>query len=153
MFNHKIYYLFIAIGLIALYRKFNKSNLTSDGKEKKYPPSPPTYLPLGIGYLIDLASNYNHIFPIYNRWIKETNNSKTISTFVFGNPAIMILEPDCVQHVLAKNWTNYEKGPRFIDSFNDLLGNGIFNSNGDEWKFHRSAARPHFQRYIFIFIY
>lgn len=32
---------------------------------------------------------------------------------------------------------------RILDTF---LGSGIFNSDGDAWKFHRSMTRPFFNR-------
>lgn len=41
--------------------------------------------------------------------------------------------------VLA-NFSNYVKGPQFNDVMYDLLGHGIFNANGDQWKWQRKTA-------------
>lgn len=37
-------------------------------------------------------------------------------------------------------------GPQFRSTFDSLLGTGIFNSDGDAWKMHRSMTRPFFTR-------
>lgn len=38
------------------------------------------------------------------------------------------------------NFENYIKGPEFHASLNDLFGDGIFNANGEEWKYQRKTA-------------
>ncbi|KAG9006477.1 hypothetical protein FRB93_008605 [Tulasnella sp. JGI-2019a] len=40
----------------------------------------------------------------------------------------------------------YLLGSAFKGSFDSVLGVGIFNSDGDTWKFHRSMTRPFFAR-------
>lgn len=42
-------------------------------------------------------------------------------------------------HRLA-NFENYIKGPEFHSGMMDLFGDGIFNANGEEWKFQRKTA-------------
>lgn len=71
--------------------------------------------------------------------------------------------PEYIKIVLATDFANYEKGtspcPMHAESnhhastgeeFNtvvaSLLGNGVFSSDGDMWKFHRSMTRPFFSR-------
>jgi cytochrome P450 len=41
---------------------------------------------------------------------------------------------------LLGNFKNYLKGPKFNSSLHELLGNGIFNANGEKWKYQRKAA-------------
>ncbi len=52
---------------------------------------------------------------------------------VLGQPNfIIVTDPDCVKHVLLDNFDNYEKS--FLrDRSHELLGNGIFNVDGDPW--------------------
>lgn len=38
------------------------------------------------------------------------------------------------------------KGKHFINQCFDMLGVGVFNSDGDMWKFHRAMTRPFFSR-------
>eukprot|EP01120_Amphizonella_sp_Union-15-10_P001665 TRINITY_DN11816_c0_g1_i1.p1 TRINITY_DN11816_c0_g1~~TRINITY_DN11816_c0_g1_i1.p1 ORF type:complete len:470 (+),score=66.38 TRINITY_DN11816_c0_g1_i1:57-1466(+) len=65
----------------------------------------------------------------------------TISVYnVIGVRTIWALEPECVKHILKTNFNNYIKGASFRKMFNDLLGDGIFNTNGDSWKSQRKVA-------------
>ncbi|KAJ7054373.1 cytochrome P450 monooxygenase pc-3 [Mycena amicta] len=54
---------------------------------------------------------------------------------------ILTTEPEYIKIVLATDFANYEKG--CMDS---VLGTGVFNSDGEMWKFHRAATRPFFNR-------
>ncbi|KAG6377923.1 cytochrome P450 [Boletus reticuloceps] len=40
--------------------------------------------------------------------------------------------------------SSYVKGDKFKETADSLLGTGVFNSDGDIWKLHRSMARPFF---------
>lgn len=55
-------------------------------------------------------------------------------------------EPLHVKAILATNFDAFEKGPVVFDQFKSLLGVGVFNSDGEMWKFHRSITRPFFSR-------
>jgi len=48
--------------------------------------------------------------------------------------------------VLSTNFDDYEKGEFQRVVAGDLLGTGIFLSDGDRWRFHRSMARPFFSK-------
>ncbi|KAL1680385.1 cytochrome P450 [Schizophyllum commune] len=54
--------------------------------------------------------------------------------------------PEHIKLILATDFANYEKGPRFRFNMRSVLGTGVFNSDGDMWKFHRSMTRPFFTR-------
>ncbi|KIY63685.1 cytochrome P450 monooxygenase pc-2 [Cylindrobasidium torrendii FP15055 ss-10] len=54
--------------------------------------------------------------------------------------------PDHMQAMLATQFSNFEKGAWFQKSMHSFLGVGVFNADGDMWKFHRSMARPFFSR-------
>ncbi|THU78317.1 hypothetical protein K435DRAFT_888150 [Dendrothele bispora CBS 962.96] len=38
------------------------------------------------------------------------------------------------------------QGPILYDQFGSLLGSGVFNSDGEMWKFHRTVTRPFFSK-------
>ncbi|KAG6861420.1 hypothetical protein C0995_000260 [Termitomyces sp. Mi166 len=59
---------------------------------------------------------------------------------------IFTFEPDHVKAILATQFDNFEKGPIFRSQFTTLLGTGVFNSDGEMWKFHRSMTRPFFTK-------
>ncbi len=50
---------------------------------------------------------------------------------------LVLVEPADVHHILKANFENYVKGTHFLAAFEPLLGNGIFNINGPEWKQQR----------------
>lgn len=52
--------------------------------------------------------------------------------------------PDDIQHVLVNNNTNYVKGFQFQRTLGPLLGNGLLNSEGEEWRRNRHLIQPAF---------
>ncbi|KMZ72076.1 hypothetical protein ZOSMA_16G00400 [Zostera marina] len=53
-------------------------------------------------------------------------------------------DPKNIEHILKNGFDNYPKGPTWHAVFHDLLGNGIFNSDGDVWLFQRKTAALEF---------
>ncbi|OBZ76922.1 hypothetical protein A0H81_03460 [Grifola frondosa] len=55
-------------------------------------------------------------------------------------------DPEIVKTILSTDFVNYEKGELLSSYVRSLFGTGVFNSDGEMWKFHRSMARPFFSR-------
>ncbi|KAL4336376.1 hypothetical protein AHAS_Ahas12G0004000 [Arachis hypogaea] len=53
-------------------------------------------------------------------------------------------DPRNLEHILKTRFDNYPKGPTWHAVFHDLLGDGIFNSDGDTWLFQRKTAALEF---------
>ncbi|XP_010522971.1 PREDICTED: cytochrome P450 86A2-like isoform X2 [Tarenaya hassleriana] len=53
-------------------------------------------------------------------------------------------DPKNIEHMLKTRFDNYPKGPTWQAVFHDLLGHGIFNSDGDTWLFQRKTAALEF---------
>ncbi|KAI4302970.1 hypothetical protein MLD38_038655 [Melastoma candidum] len=53
-------------------------------------------------------------------------------------------DPKNLEHILKAKFDNYPKGPTWQAVFHDLLGDGIFNSDGDTWVFQRKTAALEF---------
>ena len=51
-----------------------------------------------------------------------------------------------IEHILKDNFSNYVKGPRMHMIMEPLLGNGIFNVDGDMWKNHRRLTSHMFSK-------
>ncbi|GAN06283.1 cytochrome P450 704C1-like isoform X1 [Mucor ambiguus] len=65
----------------------------------------------------------------------------TLTMSALGIPRhVGTIDPRNVEHVLKTNFENYIKGPEFHSGMMDLFGDGIFNANGEEWKFQRKTA-------------
>jgi cytochrome P450 len=54
---------------------------------------------------------------------------------VLGN--IITANPENVKHLLKTRFDNYPKGKPFSLILVDLLGRGIFNVDGNSWRFQR----------------
>ncbi|KAF9163796.1 hypothetical protein DFQ26_002129 [Actinomortierella ambigua] len=63
----------------------------------------------------------------------------TLSLPMFGR-IIVVHTPECMEHILKTNQENYVKGFKYFFPLRDLLGNGIFVSNGAQWRLHRKTA-------------
>lgn len=86
-----------------------------------------------------------------SRWSLEFNNlcdwyshllakspTGTIHVHVLGN--VITANPENVEYMLKTKFENYPKGKPFSAILGDLLGRGIFNVDGDLWKFQRKMA-------------
>uniref|UniRef100_A0A0D9VPD3 Cytochrome P450 n=1 Tax=Leersia perrieri TaxID=77586 RepID=A0A0D9VPD3_9ORYZ len=61
-------------------------------------------------------------------------------------------DPANVRHIFTSNFDNYPKGDVFADMF-DVLGGGIFNSDGERWRRQRNKAQmlmttPRFRAFV-----
>ncbi|KAI0772047.1 cytochrome P450 monooxygenase pc-3 [Trametes elegans] len=65
---------------------------------------------------------------------------------VFWEHSYATVDPNVVKTILATDFANYEKGEQFHEYTDSLFGTGVFNADGDLWKFHRSMSRPFFSR-------
>lgn len=52
--------------------------------------------------------------------------------------------PKNIEHILRTRFDNYPKGPTWQTAFHDLLGQGIFNSDGGTWLIQRKTAALEF---------
>ncbi|KAF9530964.1 cytochrome P450 [Crepidotus variabilis] len=81
---------------------------------------------------------------IFDLWAREHGN-----TFFFDkltSRGIITLDPDVVKALLATQFDSFGKGEEFIGQMDSLLGSGIFNADGEMWKFHRAMTRPFFTK-------
>ncbi|KAI8098997.1 cytochrome P450 [Halteromyces radiatus] len=121
------------VGLAAYYN--DRAIFDENRKGIVYQPGHPLVgnLPLLIQYKDQI---HDLFLEAYHRY-----NALTITFSVLGVPRqILTLDPQNVEYVLKNNFENYIKGPEFHGSMNDLFGNGIFNANGEEWKYQRKTA-------------
>ncbi|XP_011035187.1 PREDICTED: cytochrome P450 86A1-like [Populus euphratica] len=52
--------------------------------------------------------------------------------------------PKNMEHILRTRFDNYPKGPDWQTAFHDLLGQGIFNTDGETWLIQRKTAALEF---------
>ena len=70
--------------------------------------------------------------------VSRSASFKTWTVKWLGAPRyIMTTDPRNLEHVLKTNFANYPKGAHFNGTLADLLGAGIFVSDGEQWKAQR----------------
>lgn len=73
----------------------------------------------------------------YTHLLKDSP-TKTIHIHVLNN--IVTANPDNVEYMLKTRFDNFPKGKPFSTILGDFLGRGIFNVDGDLWRFQRKMA-------------
>ncbi|KAJ6590254.1 cytochrome P450 [Mycena sp. CBHHK59/15] len=74
------------------------------------------------------------------------NGGPVVNVKILWIDAIFTVWPEHIKHILASDFNNYVKGKRFQFGMDSVLGTGVFNSDGEMWKFHRAMTRPYFSR-------
>ena len=95
-----------------------------------------------------MVSNAPQVLKWYTRqleWITNVakeNEKRGVFTFKVPLMPRMIIttKPENIQHFLRDNFKNYDKGQWFHGIVEDLLGDGIFNADGEKWHAQRKTA-------------
>eukprot|EP01064_Diplonema_japonicum_P029515 TRINITY_DN479_c0_g2_i4.p1 TRINITY_DN479_c0_g2~~TRINITY_DN479_c0_g2_i4.p1 ORF type:complete len:499 (+),score=152.51 TRINITY_DN479_c0_g2_i4:40-1536(+) len=65
---------------------------------------------------------------------------------VGGKTSLVINHPDDIKFLLRDEFGAFDKAAEFIEIFEETMGNGIFNTNGDKWKEQRITMAHMFNR-------
>jgi cytochrome P450 len=97
-------------------------------------PSMPVKLPLGLDLLWRLSKwDANYKLPMLTvQFFKEMQVPTWEQSFL-GVTALVTLDPQNVQAILATQFNHFELGAVRRGTFSPLLGNGIFTTDGKEW--------------------
>ncbi|CAL9187928.1 unnamed protein product [Musa hybrid cultivar] len=84
--------------------------------------------------------------------LRATGEAATYQTCILPLPLLarrqglvtVTCHPRNLEHVLRSRFENYPKGPQMQAAFHDLLGRGIFNSDGETWLIQRKTAALEF---------
>lgn len=82
-------------------------------------------------------AKYNNLCDWYTHLL-QNSPSKTIHIHVLRNT--ITANPENVEYMLKGRFENYPKGKAFSAILGDFLGQGIFNVDGDSWRFQRKIA-------------
>ena len=61
-------------------------------------------------------------------------------------PMVCVTTPENLKYVLKDHFGNFEKGILFREVLQELLGDGIFNTDGSQWHAQRRLAMQQFKR-------
>ncbi|KAF8996820.1 cytochrome P450 monooxygenase pc-3 [Cyathus striatus] len=100
--------------------------------------------PVSINTMKKFVGNLENGYPgdLFVDWIAKYGNTYQICLPL--ERRVFTFEPDHVKAILATQFTTFEKGPMAFQQAKSMLGSGVFNSDGDMWKFHRTMTRPFF---------
>ncbi|KAF9041455.1 cytochrome P450 monooxygenase pc-3 [Panaeolus papilionaceus] len=100
----------------------------------------------GVGLLVDTLKEFKTGYPgdVFGEWVKQYGN--TLNFVIFWESRYFTCEPEHIKAILATKFDSYEKGSAFHEQMNAVLGTGVFNSDGEMWKFHRAMTRPFFSK-------
>ncbi|KAF7015045.1 hypothetical protein CFC21_028960 [Triticum aestivum] len=99
-----------------------------------------------LGTLPHLLKNQDRFL----EWYTGVMQSSPTHTLVFKVSGLageaITADPANVEHILRANFGNYPKGELTVSMFEDFLGHGIFNSDGEQWLWQRKAASYEFNK-------
>ncbi|OAY61099.1 cytochrome P450 86A1 [Manihot esculenta] len=105
-----------------------------------------------VGSLPVLFKNRRQIHDWIASNLRATGGASTYQTCTIALPFLarrqgfytVTCHPKNMEHILRTRFDNYPKGPHWQTAFHDLLGQGIFNSDGDTWLIQRKTAALEF---------
>uniref|UniRef100_M4FC16 Cytochrome P450 n=1 Tax=Brassica campestris TaxID=3711 RepID=M4FC16_BRACM len=103
---------------------------------------PPSY-PL-IGSILSFNKNRHHLLQWYTDLLRLSPSQTVTIDLLLNRRTIITANPENVEHILKTNFCNFPKGKPFTDLLGDLLGGGIFNSDGELWSSQRKLASHEF---------
>ncbi|OVA05304.1 Cytochrome P450 [Macleaya cordata] len=120
----------------------NTSYFTRKSSSSSISKLPRSYPLIGSTFAI-LANRHRH-----NQWTAEVLRNCPTGTYVLrgflGVRQISTANPENVKHILKSQFCIYPKGRIFTTTLTDFLGTGIFNTDGDNWKFQRQISSHEF---------
>eukprot|EP00249_Psilotum_nudum_P007004 c20238_g1_i1 orf=614-2218(+) len=101
-------------------------------RKKKGPKSWPL-----LGASIEQLRNFERM----HDWLVEYfEKAKTFCVPMPGFNYTYTVDPTNVEYILKTNFSNFPKGKEFRDKMEPLLGEGIFNADGELWRQQRKTA-------------
>ncbi|KAJ7609553.1 cytochrome P450 [Mycena polygramma] len=132
------------VGVIFLYL-FKEYRFARDAASRGAVPIPLVHNKWSAGFpQIAAMSKSEYPGDFLQDWSEQYGN--TVMVKPMFDPVIFTTEPAYIKALLATEFDNYWKGPDAAQMGQSLLGSGVFNTDDDMWKFHRSLSRPFFSR-------
>ncbi|HTO85807.1 MAG TPA: cytochrome P450 [Methylomirabilota bacterium] len=75
-------------------------------------------------------------------WPAEAYEQDMLVNSFFGRRRMLLNHPDAIHHVLVENAANYRRSPATIRILRPIVGDGLFLSEGEEWKHQRRTIAP-----------
>ncbi|KAH9444170.1 hypothetical protein KEM48_010989 [Puccinia striiformis f. sp. tritici PST-130] len=134
----------ISLGAVTYFvylilRYHNRAIGTSKRKESNFPEIPGWPI---LGQIPEIIMNFSR--PLELGMARHLKFRPGWSVTMPGLRLIDISKPEWLEYVQKTNFHNYVKGPRFHSVMADVFGNGIFVTDGAQWKKSRHLLAPLF---------
>jgi cytochrome P450 len=94
-----------------------------------------------VGMLPRLLRNASDVHEHATRFLKDNGGTIEFKGPWFTNMGfVLTCDPTNVHHILSRNFSNYEKGPKFREIF-EPVGDGIFSADSDSWRYQRKLIQ------------
>ena len=107
-----------------------------------------SYLPFGADVLYrSIRHSQNDTDLDFFEWLftwSPNKHSKTIEVDLVQQHWIFTADPDNIKAILATQFHDFGKGKQFYEDMKPFLGDGIFNTDGQQWHNSRQLIRPQF---------
>ncbi|KAJ1504878.1 hypothetical protein HMI54_006500 [Coelomomyces lativittatus] len=80
------------------------------------------------------------MYALQHQVFLSTHSKNTILYMPLETSYLITSDPNNIEHILKSNFKNYVKGPLLFRKNEILLGEGIFNVDGEAWKRQRKSA-------------
>ncbi|CDO68134.1 hypothetical protein BN946_scf185003.g6 [Trametes cinnabarina] len=110
---------------------------------------PPRWKGRSIGdrdLLDHVLEHYNNGYLGEGIWDKMGELGYLYDVTIMWGTNYVTTDANVIKTILAMEFAEFEKGEEFRDAMGTVLGSGVFNADGDMWKFHRMMTRPYFYR-------
>ncbi|KAK0186724.1 cytochrome P450 [Armillaria mellea] len=93
-----------------------------------------------------IVDSFKNGYPneVFQKLSEQYGNTFSFSTL--SSKWVFTSEPEHIKAVLAMQFRNFEKGSIVFNATKALLGVGVFSTDGEMWKFHRTMTRPFFNK-------
>ncbi|CAN1152200.1 Cytochrome P450 86B1 [Linum perenne] len=104
-----------------------------------------------LGIIPTLLAHTNDVYGfITDALIKAGGTFHYRGMWMGGAHGVVTCDPVNIEYMLRTNFVNFPKGRYFRERFQDLLGDGIFNSDDQPWKEQRGVAKTEMYSTQFI---
>ncbi|KAJ3268959.1 hypothetical protein HDV01_002069 [Terramyces sp. JEL0728] len=94
-----------------------------------------------IGSLYEMVKDIDSSLLKITDEVNSPNFDKAVVlSMPFAEPTIVVNDPESVEYITNTNFENYIKGSFTKSRMTDVLGNGIFNTDGHDWFIQRKLA-------------
>ncbi|ERN09972.1 cytochrome P450 94B3 [Amborella trichopoda] len=97
-----------------------------------------------VGCMVAYWKNQYRLLDWYTELLADSPGGTIVVQRLGAPRTVVTANPANVEYMLSTQFSNFPKGKPFTEVLGDLLGHGIFNTDGELWHTQRKVASPEF---------